>query len=55
MIYLLVYIKNIIKNGFKYNVFNIESQTGDDIKFKELYVDSQGNLIGNKRDKSGGG
>lgn len=43
-----------IKNGFKYNVFNIESQTGDDIKFKELYVDSQGNLIGNKRDKSGG-
>lgn len=36
------------KGGFKYNVFNIESQSGDNMKFKELYVDSNGFLIGNK-------
>lgn len=36
------------KGGFKYNLFNIESQDGDNIKFKELYVDHNGFLIGNK-------
>ncbi|WP_311751973.1 hypothetical protein [Proteus columbae] len=36
------------KGGFKYNVFNIETQNGDDMKFKELYVDPNGFLIGNK-------
>lgn len=41
-----------IKNGFKYSVFNIESQADENIKFKELYVDSQGNLIGRKRDEN---
>lgn len=41
-----------IKNGFKYNVFNIESKTGEDMRFKELYVDSQGYLIGNRRSEN---
>lgn len=36
------------KGGFKYNVFNIESQSDDNMKFKELYVDPNGFLIGNK-------
>ncbi|MEQ4986666.1 hypothetical protein ABN080_04200 [Proteus sp. fly-1089] len=36
------------KGGFKYNLFNIESQNGDNMKFKELYVDHNGFLIGNK-------
>ncbi|MEQ5347082.1 hypothetical protein ABN253_02680 [Proteus genomosp. 6] len=36
------------KGGFKYNLFNIESQDGDNMKFKELYVDHNGFLIGNK-------
>lgn len=36
------------KGGFKYNVFNIETQNGNDMKFKELYVDPNGFLIGNR-------
>lgn len=40
------------KGGFKYNVFNIESQNGDNMKFKELYVDQDGFLIGSKRNES---
>ncbi|MCT8249857.1 hypothetical protein [Proteus faecis] len=40
------------KGGFKYNVFNIESQQGDNMKFKELYVDPNGFLIGNKRSEN---
>ncbi|MEQ5224437.1 hypothetical protein ABN220_02195 [Proteus cibi] len=43
-----IYQKHI-KGGFKYEGFNIESKDGKNIKFKELYVDSNGNLIGNKR------
>ncbi|WP_311749921.1 hypothetical protein [Proteus penneri] len=38
--------------GFKYNVFNIESQKGDNMKFKELYVDCNGFLIGSKRSEN---
>lgn len=37
-----------VKGGFKYNLFNIVSQNGNDMKFKELYVDTNGFLIGNK-------
>ncbi|WP_337239033.1 hypothetical protein [Proteus faecis] len=40
------------KGGFKYNVFNIEPQQGDNMKFKELYVDPNGFLIGNKRSEN---
>lgn len=40
--------KKHFKGGFKYNVFNIESQSDDNMKFKELYVDPNGFLIGNK-------
>ncbi|WP_109400519.1 hypothetical protein [Proteus sp. TJ1640] len=40
------------KGGFKYNVFNIESQNGDNMKFKELYVDYNGFLIGSKRSEN---
>ncbi|MEQ4922076.1 hypothetical protein [Proteus hauseri] len=43
-----IYQKHI-KGGFKYEGFNIASESGEDIKFKEIYVDSNGNLIGNKR------
>ncbi|MFB0770714.1 hypothetical protein [Proteus cibi] len=43
-----IYQKHI-KGGFKYEGFNIESEDGENIKFKELYVDSNGDLIGNKR------
>ncbi|MBG3128381.1 hypothetical protein I4674_01005 [Proteus mirabilis] len=41
------------KGGFKYNLFNIESQNGDNMKFKELYVDHNGFLIGNKYNNIG--
>lgn len=37
-----------IKGGFKYNLFNIESQNSNNMKFKELYVDHKGFLIGNR-------
>lgn len=33
-------------------MFNIESKTGEDMRFKELYVDSQGYLIGNRRSEN---
>ncbi len=46
-------IQKYFNGGFKYNVFHINSQHGDDIKFKELYVDYNGFLIGSKRDSSG--
>ncbi|HEK2896319.1 TPA: hypothetical protein SMT94_000406 [Proteus mirabilis] len=36
------------KGGFKYDVFNIETKNTDNMKFKELYVDPNGFLIGNK-------
>lgn len=41
------------KGGFKYNLFNIEPQNGDNMKFKELYVDHNGFLIGNKYNNIG--
>ncbi|WP_193016517.1 MULTISPECIES: hypothetical protein [Gammaproteobacteria] len=41
-----------MKGGFKYNVFNIDSKNSNNIKFKELYVNSEGFLIGNKRTKN---
>lgn len=41
------------KGGFKYNLFNIESQNGDNMKFKELYVVHNGFLIGNKYNNIG--
>lgn len=37
-----------IKGGFKYNLFNIDSQNSNNMKFKELYVDHKGFLIGNR-------
>ncbi|MDM3688871.1 hypothetical protein [Proteus mirabilis] len=46
-------IQKYFNGGFKYKVFHINSQHGDDIKFKELYVDYNGFLIGSKRDTSG--
>lgn len=38
------------KGGFKYNIFNIKAKNDSDteMKFKELYVDPNGFLIGNK-------
>lgn len=37
--------------GFKYEGFNIDSTKSENIKFKELYVDLDGNLIGRVRNK----
>lgn len=39
--------------GFKYQGLHIENEEKNDVKFKELYVDHNGDLIGNKREPIG--
>lgn len=39
-----------IRGGFKYQGFNIKNKEGSELKFKELYVDADGFLIGKKKD-----
>lgn len=41
-----------LKGGFKYEGFNIVSKNRESIKFKEIYVDLDGFLIGRKRDNN---